>query len=54
MVGFYCDRNALSLERDNNKLCNLAIYQLHMDRVPEAQSLLEDVRESLGNQMDGT
>ncbi|EOA14721.1 hypothetical protein CARUB_v10028008mg [Capsella rubella] len=37
-------RNALSLEPDNNKLCNLAICLIHMDRIPEAKSLLEDVR----------
>ncbi|VVB07883.1 unnamed protein product [Arabis nemorensis] len=43
-------RNALSLETDNNKLCNLAICLMRMDRIPEAKSLLEDVRQSLENQ----
>ncbi|KAG7536486.1 Tetratricopeptide-like helical domain superfamily [Arabidopsis suecica] len=43
-------RNALSLEPDNNKLCNLAICLIRMDRIPEAKPLLEDVRQSLGNQ----
>ncbi|KFK31645.1 hypothetical protein AALP_AA6G140200 [Arabis alpina] len=43
-------RNALSLEPDNNKLCNLAICLMRMDRIPEAKSLLEDVRQSLENQ----
>ncbi|KAJ0262658.1 Protein POLLENLESS 3-LIKE 1 [Hirschfeldia incana] len=42
-------RNALSLEPDNNKLCNLAICLMHMDRIQEAKSLLEDVRLTLGN-----
>ncbi|KAJ4901681.1 Protein POLLENLESS 3-LIKE 1 [Raphanus sativus] len=41
-------RNALSLEPDNNKLCNLAICLMRMDRIQEAKSLLEDVRQSLG------
>ncbi|XP_019095578.1 PREDICTED: protein POLLENLESS 3-LIKE 1, partial [Camelina sativa] len=43
-------RNALSLEPDNNKLCNLAVCLIRMDRILEAKSLLEDVRQSLGNQ----
>ncbi|CAN6805107.1 unnamed protein product [Brassica oleracea] len=42
-------RNALSLEPDNNKLCNLAICLMRMDRIQEAKSLLEDVRLTLGN-----
>lgn len=46
---FYCDRNALTLEPDNNKLCNLAICLMRMDRIQEAKSLLEDVRLTLGN-----
>ncbi|XP_048619710.1 protein POLLENLESS 3-LIKE 1-like [Brassica napus] len=37
-------RNALSLEPDNNKLCNLAICLMRMDRIQEAKSLIEDVR----------
>lgn len=40
----------MSLEPDNNKLCNLAICLMRMDRIPEAKPLLEDVRQSLGNQ----
>lgn len=40
----------MSLEPDTNKLCNLAICLMRMDRIPEAKSLLEDVRQSLGNQ----
>ncbi|VYS69253.1 unnamed protein product [Arabidopsis thaliana] len=43
-------RNALSLEPDNNKLCNLAICLIRMERTHEAKSLLEDVKQSLGNQ----
>ncbi|XP_010415133.1 PREDICTED: protein POLLENLESS 3-LIKE 1 [Camelina sativa] len=43
-------RNALSLEPDNNKLCNLAVCLIRIDRILEAKSLLEDVRQSLGNQ----
>ncbi|KAG5395270.1 hypothetical protein BRARA_F03752 [Brassica rapa] len=42
-------RNALTLEPDNNKLCNLAICLMRMDRIQEAKSLLEDVRLTLGN-----
>lgn len=38
------------MEPDNNNLCNLAICLIRMDRIPEAKSLLEDVRQSLGNQ----
>ncbi|KAL1226020.1 Protein POLLENLESS 3-LIKE 1 [Cardamine amara subsp. amara] len=45
-----CYRNALSLEPDNNKLCNLAICLIRMERIMEAKSLLEDVRRSLGHQ----
>ncbi|KAL0737116.1 hypothetical protein Bca4012_013326 [Brassica carinata] len=41
-------RNALSLEPDNNKLCNLAICLIRMDRIQEAKSLLDDVRLTLG------
>ncbi|CAH8381567.1 unnamed protein product [Eruca vesicaria subsp. sativa] len=41
-------RNALSLEPDNNKLCNLAICLMHMDRIQEAKSLIDDVRQSQG------
>ncbi|CAA7017450.1 unnamed protein product [Microthlaspi erraticum] len=43
-------RNALSLEPDNNKLCNLAICLMRMDRTTEAKSLLEDVKQSIRNQ----
>ncbi|CAH2046495.1 unnamed protein product [Thlaspi arvense] len=43
-------RKALSLEPDNNKQCNLAICLMRMDRITEAKSLLDDVRQSLRNQ----
>nr|AAC72541.1 male sterility MS5 [Arabidopsis thaliana] len=39
-------RRALGLERDKNKLCNLAICLMRMSRIPEAKSLLDDVRDS--------
>ncbi|ESQ44560.1 hypothetical protein EUTSA_v10003212mg [Eutrema salsugineum] len=42
-------RDALCLEPDNNKQCNLAICLMRMDRIQEAKSLLEDVRKSLGD-----
>ncbi|CAN8246185.1 unnamed protein product [Cochlearia groenlandica] len=46
-------RNALSLDPDNKKLCNLATCLVRMDRIPEAKSLLEDVRRrSLGSQWE--
>ncbi|EOA18869.1 hypothetical protein CARUB_v10007492mg [Capsella rubella] len=37
---------ALYLEKDKNKLCNLAICLMRMGRIPEAKSLLNDVRDS--------
>lgn len=51
-IWFCCDRNALSLEPDNNKLCNLATCLIRMDRILEAKSLLEEVRQSLGHQWE--
>ncbi|CAE6185540.1 unnamed protein product [Arabidopsis arenosa] len=39
-------RRALGLERDKNKQCNLAICLMRMGRIPEAKSLLDDVRDS--------
>ncbi|PON35092.1 N-terminal acetyltransferase A, auxiliary subunit [Parasponia andersonii] len=46
-------RRALLLEPDMNKQCNLAVCLMHMDRIPEAKSLLHDVRASSGkNPMD--
>ncbi|XP_010439553.1 PREDICTED: protein POLLENLESS 3-like [Camelina sativa] len=39
-------RRALSLEPDKNKLCNLAICLMRIGRIPEAKSLLDDVRNS--------
>ncbi|XWS20720.1 hypothetical protein CRYUN_Cryun31cG0126900 [Craigia yunnanensis] len=46
-------RKALFLEPDKNKRCNLAICLMHMNRISEAKSLLQDVKASSGNeQMD--
>ncbi|XWS18002.1 hypothetical protein CRYUN_Cryun32bG0004800 [Craigia yunnanensis] len=46
-------RKALSLEPDKNKQCNLALCLMHMNRIGEAKSLLQDVKASAGNeQMD--
>ncbi|XVF23083.1 hypothetical protein REPUB_Repub13aG0007400 [Reevesia pubescens] len=47
-------RKALSLEPDDkNKQCNLAICLMHMNRISEAKSLLQDVKASSGKeQMD--
>ncbi|OAY31582.1 protein POLLENLESS 3 [Manihot esculenta] len=46
-------RKALSLEPDKNKQCNLAICLMHMNRIPEAKSLLQAVSDSCGSkQMD--
>ncbi|KAJ4842060.1 hypothetical protein Tsubulata_044121 [Turnera subulata] len=36
-------RKALSMEPDKNKQCNLAICLMHMNRIPEARSLLQAV-----------
>ncbi|XP_022723823.1 protein POLLENLESS 3-like [Durio zibethinus] len=41
---------ALSLEPDKNKQCNLAICLMHMNRISEAKSLLQDVKASSGTQ----
>ncbi|XP_022714485.1 uncharacterized protein LOC111274098 [Durio zibethinus] len=43
-------RKALSLEPDKNKQCNLAICLVHMNRIGEAKSLLQDVKASSGNE----
>ncbi|XP_010537572.1 PREDICTED: protein POLLENLESS 3 [Tarenaya hassleriana] len=43
-------RRALSLEPDKNKMCNLAICLMRMDRLPEARSMLQEVRDCLGSQ----
>lgn len=40
------NRRALRLEPDKNKLCNLAICLMRMGRIPEAKSLINDVRNS--------
>ncbi|KAL6994996.1 Protein POLLENLESS 3 [Sarracenia purpurea var. burkii] len=39
-------RNALSIEQDKNKQCNLAICLMHMNRVKEAKLLLQSIRVS--------
>ncbi|KAG2242990.1 hypothetical protein Bca52824_095158 [Brassica carinata] len=39
-------RRALCLEPDKNKQCNLAICLMRMGRIPEAKSLIEDVKDS--------
>ncbi|KAE8655307.1 Protein POLLENLESS 3 [Hibiscus syriacus] len=41
---------ALSLEPDKNKQCNLAICLMHMNRIGEAKSLLQDVKASAGTE----
>ncbi|KAL4282017.1 hypothetical protein GQ457_03G043200 [Hibiscus cannabinus] len=41
-------RKALSLEPDKNKQCNLAICLMHMNRIDEAKSQLQDVKASAG------
>ncbi|KAJ4899838.1 Tetratricopeptide repeat (TPR)-like superfamily protein [Raphanus sativus] len=38
-------RRALCLEPDKNKQCNLAICLMRMGRIPEAKSLIDDVRD---------
>ncbi|MBA0622906.1 hypothetical protein Godav_008408 [Gossypium davidsonii] len=43
-------RKALSLEPDKNKQCNLAICLMHMNRLGEAKSLLQDVKVSAGTE----
>ncbi|KAF2310759.1 hypothetical protein GH714_016936 [Hevea brasiliensis] len=46
-------RKALSLEPDKNKQCNLAICLMHMNRIPEAKSLIQAISDSCGSkQMD--
>ncbi|KDP34921.1 hypothetical protein JCGZ_09209 [Jatropha curcas] len=46
-------RKALLLEPDKNKQCNLAICLMHMNRIPEAKSLIQAVKASCrGKQMD--
>ncbi|XP_004295599.1 PREDICTED: uncharacterized protein LOC101293965 [Fragaria vesca subsp. vesca] len=42
-------KNALALEPDKNKQCNLAICLMHMNRITEARHLLQAVRDSAGN-----
>ncbi|KAK2651916.1 hypothetical protein Ddye_011772 [Dipteronia dyeriana] len=42
-------RQALSLETDKNKQCNLAICLMHMNKMTEAKFLLQAVRSSAGN-----
>ncbi|KAF9673160.1 hypothetical protein SADUNF_Sadunf11G0119700 [Salix dunnii] len=42
-------RKALSLEPDQNKQCNLAICLMHMNRIPEAKSLLQTVKALSGS-----
>lgn len=39
------NRRALCLEPDKNKQCNLAICLMRMGRIPEAKSLIDDVRD---------
>ncbi|KAE8658723.1 Protein POLLENLESS 3-LIKE 1 [Hibiscus syriacus] len=43
-------RKALSLESDKNKQCNLAICLMHMNRISEAKSLLQEVKASAGTE----
>ncbi|KAF8101348.1 hypothetical protein N665_0206s0028 [Sinapis alba] len=38
-------RRALCMEPDKNKQCNLAICLMRMGRIPEAKSLIDDVRD---------
>ncbi|CAK7345890.1 unnamed protein product [Dovyalis caffra] len=42
-------RKSLSLEPDQNKKCNLAICLMHMNRIPEAKSLLQTVKALSGS-----
>ncbi|KAK4837652.1 hypothetical protein QYF36_007295 [Acer negundo] len=42
-------RQALSLETDKNKQCNLAICLMYMNKMTEAKFLLQAVRSSAGN-----
>ncbi|KAF9667168.1 hypothetical protein SADUNF_Sadunf16G0305000 [Salix dunnii] len=42
-------RKGLYLEPDQNKQCNLAICLMHMNRIPEAKSLLHTVKASSGS-----
>ncbi|KAL3577384.1 hypothetical protein D5086_022667 [Populus alba] len=42
-------RKALSLEPDQNKQCNLAICLMHLNRIPEAKSLLQTVKALSGS-----
>ena len=42
-------RNALALEPDKNKQCNLAVCLMHMNRLTDAKHLLQAVRDSSGN-----
>ncbi|XP_062012583.1 uncharacterized protein LOC133729126 [Rosa rugosa] len=42
-------KNALALEPDKNKQCNLAVCLMHMNRIIEARHLLQAVRDSSGN-----
>ncbi|KAH7557258.1 hypothetical protein JRO89_XS11G0090300 [Xanthoceras sorbifolium] len=44
-------RQALSLETDKNKQCNLAICLMHMNKMTEAKFLLQAVRASAGNKL---
>ncbi|XP_011039790.1 PREDICTED: uncharacterized protein LOC105136236 isoform X2 [Populus euphratica] len=41
-------KKGISLEPDQNKQCNLAICLMHMNRIPEAKSLLQTVKASSG------
>ncbi|KAL1205335.1 Protein POLLENLESS 3 [Cardamine amara subsp. amara] len=45
-------RRALGLEPDKNKLCNLAICLIHMGQIPEAKSLINDVRGDSSTESD--
>lgn len=49
-LSLYHHRKALSLESDKNKQCNLAICLMHMNRISEAKSLLQDVKVSAGTE----
>ncbi|KAJ6950910.1 hypothetical protein NC651_004551 [Populus alba x Populus x berolinensis] len=42
-------RKGIALEPDQNKQCNLAICLMHMNRIPEAKSLLLTVKASSGS-----
>ncbi|GLJ16396.1 hypothetical protein SUGI_0278140 [Cryptomeria japonica] len=46
-------RKALSIELDNNKMCNLGICLMHQGRVVEARSMLQNVKPASANGLWG-